>query len=225
VGWSAFLLSEINVIEIPVINIKGEKVGSEKLDPALFGLRVRHDLLKQAVIAYRNGLRQGTVQTKSRAMVHGASKKLYKQKGTGRARAGNLRTPTRRGGGHAFAKINRDFSMKLNKSMRRLARNNAVLAKATSGSAMILQGLSMDAPKTSKLAGILKATGVQGSALISLTTPDINVIKSGRNIPALSLKLVREINAYDVLKARKVVFTPEAFKELTKIAQAVEATA
>lgn len=214
-----------NVFEIPVINVKGEQVGSEKLDPALFGQRVRHSLLKQAVIAYRNAQRQGTVMTKSRGMVHGASKKLYKQKGTGRARAGNLRTPTRRGGGHAFAKINRDFSMKLNRNMRRLARNNAVLAKAATGSAMILQGLKLDEPKTARLAGILKATGVRGSALISLASADVNLIKSGRNIPALSLKLVREINAYDVLRARRVVFTPDAFKELTRSSSVAEATA
>ena len=90
---------------------------------------------------------------------------------------------------------------------------------------MILQGLSMDAPKTAKLAGILKATGIAGSALISLAKTDLNVIKSGRNIPALSLKLVKDVNAYDVLRARKVVFTPEAFEELTNRTRTAEATA
>jgi large subunit ribosomal protein L4 len=137
------------MIEIPVLNPKGEKVGTEKLDPEQLGGKVRYDLLKQAVVTYRANARQGTVMTKSRGMVHGASRKLYRQKGTGRARAGNLRTPVRVGGGHAFAKINRDFSKKFSKKMRRLARNSAILAKAMAGTAMIVDGLKFDEPKTS----------------------------------------------------------------------------
>ena len=122
------------------------------------GGKVRYDLLKQAVVTYRANARQGTVMTKSRGMVHGASRKLYRQKGTGRARAGNLRTPVRVGGGHAFAKINRDFSKKFSKKMRRLARNSAILAKAMAGTAMIVDGLKFDEPKTSHMAKMLKAT-------------------------------------------------------------------
>ena len=129
------------MIEIPVLNTKGEKIGSEKLDPALFGSRVRIDLLKQAVVTYRANLRQGTVGTKNRSMVAGSTRKLYRQKGTGNARAGNLRTPVRKGGGMTFNKVTRDFSMKLPRQMRRLARNSAILAKAKDGAAMIVDGL------------------------------------------------------------------------------------
>lgn len=202
------------MIEIPVLNPKGEKIGSEQLDPADFGGKVRYNLLKQAVVAYRAALRLGTSATKSRAMVHGASRKLYKQKGTGNARAGNLRTPVRRGGGHAFHKINRDFTQKMNRKMRRLARNSAILAKAMSGSAMILSGLKVDAPKTKFLAQALKANKANTGALMAFDSIERNMVLSGRNIEGFSMKLVSEVNAYDVLKARRLIFTPEAFKAL-----------
>jgi large subunit ribosomal protein L4 len=184
---------------------------------------VRYSLLKQAIVRARANLRQGTVMTKSRGQVHGASRKLYRQKGTGRARAGNLRTPVRVGGGRAFAKINRDHSQKMNRRMRRLARDSAVLAKALSGTARILTGLSFDSPKTSRMAGILKATGTRDGLLLALNTRDQNLLKSGRNIPKLEMKQVQELNAYDVLRARQVMFTPEAFSAL--IADRTETTA
>jgi large subunit ribosomal protein L4 len=199
------------MIEIPVVNLKGEKVGTEQIDPAALGGKVRVHLLKQAIITYRANQRQGTVQTKSRAMVHGASKKLYKQKGTGRARAGNLRTPTRRGGGHAFHKINRDFSMKLSRQMRHLARNSAVLAKAIGGTLAIVKGLKFDGPKTKIVAQMLKANAADRSSLLAVTTEEPNLLLSGRNIPNFGVKLVWEMNAYEILKARKLLFTPEAF--------------
>jgi large subunit ribosomal protein L4 len=212
------------MIEIPVLNIKGEKIGSEKLDPALFGDRVRVDLLKQAVVTYRANQRQGTVATKNRSMVIGSTRKLYRQKGTGNARAGNIRTPVRKGGGMAFNKVNRDFSLKLPRQMRRLARNSAILAKAKDGAAVILDGLKFSAPKTKELAVILKAVKVERGALLATNKAEPNLFKSGRNIPTLAMKLVGELNAYDVLKARNVVFTPEAFKALvgkTNVARSV----
>jgi large subunit ribosomal protein L4 len=202
------------MIEIPVLDTDGRKIGGEQLDPELLGGRVRHDLLKQAVVAHRANCRQGTVQTKSRADVHGSSRKLYKQKGTGRARAGNLRTPVRVGGGHAFAKKNIDFDQKLNRKMRRLARNSASLAKAKAGRAMIVSGLKFDAPSTKKMAKAFKSIDASHNALFAHLGADSNLVKSGRNIPVLKLKSLYDINAYDVLRSAKLVFTPEAFKAL-----------
>ncbi len=202
------------MIEIPVYNMEGKQLGSEKLDPASLGGRVRTHLLKQAVVTYRANRRQGTVTTKSRGMVHGASRKLYRQKGTGRARAGNLRTPVRVGGGHTFAKINRDFTMKFSRQMRRMARNSAILAKAQSGTTLILQGLQFDAPKTAKLAAALEATKTERGALIAVACLEPNLAKSGRNIQRLAMKDVGTLNAYDVLRARHLIFTPEAFAAL-----------
>ncbi len=204
------------MIEIPVLNIKGEKVGSQKLDPEQLGGKVRFDLLKQAIVSYRANHRQGTVTTKSRGMVHGSSRKLYRQKGTGRARAGNLRTPVRVGGGHAFAKVNRDFSKKFSRKMRRLARNSAILAKAMAGTAMIVDGLKFDEPKTSHMAKMLKATKTDRGALLTYAAVDQNLLLSGRNIPNLGIKHVGEINAYEVLRARHLIFTPDAFAALGK---------
>jgi large subunit ribosomal protein L4 len=204
------------MIEIPVLNPKGEKVGSKKLDPEQLGGKVRYDLLKQAVVTYRANARQGTVMTKSRGMVHGASRKLYRQKGTGRARAGNLRTPTRVGGGHAFAKVNRDFSKKFSRKMRRLARNSAILAKAMAGTAMIVDGLKFDEPKTSHMAKMLKATKTDRGALLAYAAVDQNLLRSGRNIPNLGIKHVGDINAYEVLRARHLIFTPDAFAAFAK---------
>ncbi|MFQ5500708.1 MAG: 50S ribosomal protein L4 [Phycisphaerae bacterium] len=202
------------MIEIPVLDTNGKRIGEEKLDPAILGGRVRLRLLKQAVVAYRANARQGTVATKSRGMVQGSSRKIYRQKGTGRARAGNVRTPVRVGGGRAFAKVTRDYSQKMNRKMRRLARNSAILAKAKSGTAMILSGLTFDKPATGRMAGILKAADASKGALIALDAANPNMQKSGRNIPALHMKLIQEVNAYDVLKARKLVFTPESFSAL-----------
>lgn len=202
------------MIEIPVLDVNGKKIGGEQIDPQVLGGRVRHDLLKQAVVAHRANCRQGTVRTKSRAEVHGASKKLYRQKGTGRARAGNLRTPVRVGGGHAFHKIERDFDQKMNRKMRRLARNSAILAKLTGGKAIILSGLQFSEPSTKTMAKTMQAVDASRGALFTHVGNDQNLIKSGRNIPVLQIKSLYDINAYDVLRYAKLVFTPEAFKAL-----------
>lgn len=202
------------MIEIPVLDVNGKKIGGEQIDPQILGGRVRHDLLKQAVVAHRANCRQGTVRTKSRAEVHGASKKLYRQKGTGRARAGNLRTPVRVGGGHAFHKIERDFDQKMNRKMRRLARNSAILAKLTGGKAIILSGLQFSEPSTKTMAKTMQAVDASRGALFTHVGTDQNLVKSGRNIPVLQVKSLYDINAYDVLRYAKLVFTPEAFKAL-----------
>jgi large subunit ribosomal protein L4 len=203
------------MIEIPVLDTKGEQVGTRQLDPAQFGGRVRHALLKQAVVAHQANLRQGTSATKSRGMVQGSTRKLYRQKGTGRARMGNARTPVRVGGGRAFAKAPRDYSKKFPRRMRRLARNSAILAKAMSGNALIVEGVSLSEPKTSILAGMLRATKVDRGALMAIAGEDRNLLLSGRNIPRFSVKVVSDLNAYDVLRAANLVFTPEAFDALT----------
>jgi large subunit ribosomal protein L4 len=145
------------MIEIPVVDMQGQRVGAETLDPAALGGRVRTALLKQAIVAYRAAQRQGTVKQKTRAEVHGSGRKLYRQKGTGRARAGNLRTPIRRGGGRTFARVPTEFRRGLPRRMRRLARDSAVLAKAEGGGMVILDRLELDEPKTRKFFAVLKA--------------------------------------------------------------------
>lgn len=202
------------MLEIPVYDMSGATIGTEQIDPAALGGKVRASLLKQAIIAFEAGQRQGTMASKSRAMVHGASRKLYRQKGTGNARAGNLRTPVRRGGGHAFHKINRDFDQPLPKRMRVVARNAAFLAKIRGGSAIIIDPLKFDAPKTKVFAGMLKSVGAAGSCLVATAERDMAVWKSGRNIPGVEILPLAQVNAYHVLKPRRVIFTREAFLRL-----------
>jgi len=175
---------------------------------------VRDALLKQAIVAYEAGQRQGTVATKSRGMVQGSSRKLYRQKGTGNARAGNLRTPVRRGGGHTFAKVPRDFSQRMPRRMRNQARNSAFLAKMQAGQVLIIDPLRFETPKTKQFAGMLKAVGVSGSCLVALQARDDSIWRAGRNIPGVNVRTLAEVHAYEVLRPRRVIFTREAFAML-----------
>ena len=202
------------MIEVPVLDMTGKQVGSEKVDPEALGGKVRTALLKQAIVAYRSNQRQGTVKQKNRAEVDGANRKLYKQKGTGNARVGPLRTPTRRGGGRAFPRRPSDFSRDLPKRMRRAARDSALLAKFEAGGAVILDKLSFDQPKTKKMHGVLTALKVADGCLLAVEAQNESIWRAGRNIPTLVIKPVTEINAYDVLRHRKVVFVREAFRSL-----------
>src|SRR5262249_39665076 len=162
-----------------VFDASGARVGSEQIEADVLGGRVRTDLLKQAVVAYQAGQRQGTFASKSRGMVDGSTRKLYRQKGTGNARAGGVRTPVRRGGGHSFHKIPRSFDQAMPRRMRRLARNSAILAKIQSGHALIVDSIKFDAPKTKLFAGMLKAVGVTGSCLVALKDRDESVWRAG----------------------------------------------
>jgi len=209
-----FFVGRTAMIEIPVYNPKGEKLRSEKLDPELVGGKIRHELLKQAIVSYRANQRQGTAATKNRAMIAGSTRKLYRQKGTGRARAGPIRTPTRRGGGRAFKKITRDLSIPMPRGMRRLARNSAILAKAQNGTAMIVDGLAFSEPSTKQFATCLRAVKADRGAVFAIDKQDANFWKSGRNIPNVAIKLIGELNAYDVLKHRSLIFSPGAFAAL-----------
>ena len=213
------------MLNVPVYNVSGTKIGDEPIDAALLGGEVNAALLKQAVVMYHANRRQGSAQTKSRADVEGSSRKIYRQKGTGRARMGNVRTPVRRGGGMAFAKRPRDFRQAMPVKMRRLARNNAVLAKIQADAALIVDGLKVDSPKTAPFAKLLKAVQAERGCVFATNGTDLNVYKSGRNIPKTEITDVAALNAYQILSRRKLIFTREAFnrfKELVGPAVAAE---
>lgn len=208
------------MLSVPVYNVTGQKIGDESIDPALLGGDVNTRLLKQAVVMYHANRRQGTVKTKSRADVEGSSRKLYRQKGTGRARAGNLRTPVRKGGGHTFAKSPRDFSKAMPKKMRRLARNQAVLSKIQSADALIIDGVHFGAPKTKPFAQMLAAVHADGGCVFATKGVDPNAYKSGRNIPRTEVMNVADLNAWDVLRRKKLIFTRDAFAQFKATAAA-----
>lgn len=202
------------MLEIPVYSCDGTKQESLQVDETLFGTKVRRELLRLAVLRFENNQRVGTAMTKSRGMVEGSTKKLYRQKGTGRARAGMRRTPTRRGGGRAFGKLPRSFRQTLPKKARRAALDSALLAKMLDGQVCVLSNLAISEPKTKTVAGILKALEVVGPCLLSTKVLDANVWKSSRNIPRLLVRPVAELNPWEVLWPRRLIFTREAFEAL-----------
>ncbi len=198
---------------IPIYSETGEQLGAEQLDEALLGGEVNAKLLKQAIVRYHANLRQGTVAQKTRAEVVGSTRKLYRQKGTGRARMGNARTPVRRGGGRAFPRKPHDFRQRMPKKMRRLARNNAVLAKMQSEAVCIVDHAEFDAPKTKRFAAMLSALQVHRGCVFATAAPDPVVYKSGRNIPRIEIMSVADLNAFAILQRQKLVFTKSAFEQ------------
>lgn len=200
------------MLNVPVYNMSGQKVGEAEIDEVALGQAVNPALLKQAAVMYHANLRQGTVQTKSRADVEGSTRKLYRQKGTGRARMGNVRTCVRKGGGMAFAKRPRDFRQRMPKQMRRAARDQAVLAKIQAADALVVEGLTFAAPKTGPLAKLLSAVQADRGCVLATAGYDVNVYKSGRNIPRTDITDVASLHARQILARRKLVFTREAFE-------------
>lgn len=204
------------MIDVPVYNMAGEQTGAIQIDEAVLGGIVRARLLKQAVVAYSSAQRQGSSRTKSRGMIAGSTRKLFRQKGTGNARRGPIRTNVMRGGGVAFAKAERDFRREMPKKARRLARNSAILAKIKDNSALILDPIAMAAPKTKELAKALKAVGAERGCVLALGEPNEAILKSGRNIRNTEVRAVGELCAYEVLRRSKLVFTKSAFETLLR---------
>lgn len=207
------------MLEVPIYNIEGQDVGKMAIDEELLGGKIRAPLLKQAVVMYQANLRQGTAATKSRGMVRGSTRKLYRQKGTGNARMGMNRTPVRRGGGHTFAKSARDFGKRMPKRMRRLACRNAVLVKILSNDAIIFDNLNIDQAKTKQLRAAFHSVGATRGCVLALDSQNPAMVKSGRNIPKTDVRQVGDLNAYDILRRNKLIFTKPAFESFTRKVQ------
>jgi len=201
-------------LAVPVFDMDGKQTGTIEIDPAALGIRVRPRLIKQAVVAYLDHQRQRSARTKRRSDVEGSTRKLYRQKGTGNARAGMIRTPVRRGGGRAFGKRGPRATKELPKKMRRLALAGAILAKIQSADAMVLQDVQFDAPKTKRFASMLVALGAERGCVLALHERDRNVYLSGRNVPKTEVRLVDDLNAYEVLRRNKLIFTRPAFEKV-----------
>jgi large subunit ribosomal protein L4 len=196
--------------------MQGNQVRTEQLDEALLGGEVNVALLKQAVVSYRASARQGTVCTKNRADVAGSTRKLYRQKGTGNARRGNVRTNVMRGGGMAFGKRNRDFRQDMPRKMKRAALKSAILAKALGQDLMLVQGLACPEIKTRQMAAMLKSLKINRSCLLALAASDRNVYLSSRNLPDLTVRVACDLNAYDVASRRKMLVAAEAWQGIVE---------
>jgi large subunit ribosomal protein L4 len=203
------------MLSVPVYDLEGRKVDTVKVDEAVFGTRVNAALLKQAIVAYHANRRQGSASTKGRGEVEGSTRKLFRQKGTGNARRGNIRTNLLRGGGVAFAKKPRDFRRKLPRNMRRAALRSAILAKMLGNDLLLIQGLAAKEPKTAFVAGVLRKLKIDRSCLLALAERDANLYLSSRNIPNLTVRTAGELNAFDVATRQKLLVTTDAMKVLT----------
>jgi large subunit ribosomal protein L4 len=202
------------MIDVSVYNREGEEVESLQFDEKVLGGHVRSSLLKQATVMYHANRRVGTAATKSRGMVSGSTRKLFRQKGTGNARVGNSRTGKRVGGGVTFAKVTRDFGKRMPKKQKRLARDSAILAKFRSGDAVVVDKLNFEAPKTKEFVKTLGNLNISRSCLVTVNERDENLYKSVRNVPKVGISTVSDLNAGDICNRKKMLFTKEAFLSL-----------
>jgi large subunit ribosomal protein L4 len=210
------------MISVPIHDQSGQPTGRNyEFDPSdlVDGAQSRDDLNKQllhdAVVMYEANRRQGTFKSKTRSEVAGSKKKMYKQKGTGRARMGGKRQGVRRGGGHIFAKRPTDFGYTMPRKALQLATRMALLSKFLDGEAVVVDALSISAPKTKVVAGLLKSLGLAGqSCLLTIEQHDANVWKSARNIESLSVSPAGDLNAYKLLQRKRLLVTTAALDRL-----------
>lgn len=196
------------MISVPIRDMGGSECGTYTFDPAEVADGICKQLLHDAVVMYRANRRVGEVQTRSRGMVAGSTRKLFKQKGTGRARAGSIRTPVRRGGGHAFGKKPRDYSYRMPRKAVQKATRMALLSKFQDEQAVVLQRWDLPEIKTKSVVTFLGAVGLAGSSVLLATEGlDRNVYRSARNIAGVSVMPATELNAYDLLRQRNLVIT------------------
>ena len=203
------------MISVPIVDVTGKQVGTYDIDPADFAKDINKQLLHDVVVMYQANKRVGSHKTKTRGEVSGSTKKLFRQKGTGNARVGTKRSPIRRGGGHCFAKVPRDYGYRLPKKAVRLATRMAVLSKFQDGQAVIVDKLAVKEIKTKAVAQVLKALGLkEDSTLLAIKDYDNTLYRSARNIGNLMISPARELNAYDVLRQRRFLVTKDALDVL-----------
>ena len=207
--------------KLTIYDRKGKKVGTYNVEPADFAPRINKQLLHDAVVMYQANLRQGSHQTKSRGMVAGSTKKMYRQKGTGNARAGSKRSGIRRGGGHIHRIHNRDYSYRLPRKALQAATRMALASKIRDEELIVIDDLSFGEPKTKDMVSILAHLDMkQGDSLLVTTAAyDRNVYRSARNIAGLSVAPAAEINAYSVLSSRRMLVTKAALDALVASAK------
>lgn len=203
------------MISVPVVDINGKEVGKYDFDPAELASSISMQLLHDVVVMYEANRRQGTAKTKSRAEVDGTTNKMYRQKGTGRARAGSVRSPIRKGGGHTFAKRPKDWSYRLPKKAVKMATRMALLSKFQDDQVTVLDDLEVSEPKTRIVADLLKTLKLdRDTCLLTIEHYDVNIYKSGRNIEKLKVSPASDLNAYDLLCQRRLLVTRGAMDKI-----------
>jgi large subunit ribosomal protein L4 len=199
---------------VDVKNLKNEKVGEMKLSDEVFGVELNESLIYYAVNNYLTNQRQGTVGTKTRGNVSGSGRKLWKQKGTGRARVASLRSPLWKGGGNVHGPQPRDWTTKLPAKMKRGALKSALSERLREGALVVVDGFGLDDHKTKTFVAIAENFGWDNKTLIVETAPEKNLILSSRNLPGVKVASRANVNIYDVLYHDKIVFTRDAISAL-----------
>ena len=202
------------MIECPIYNQSGSKVDTIKVDPAKLGGEVRRNLLKQALVMYHANQRQGTVKTKGRGEVAGSTRKMFRQKGTGNARTGAIRNPIKKGGGHAKQKSPKDWRQAMPKKARRAARDSALLSKFQSNDVCVIDTINLEGVKTKPVATMFKALGLDRTVVVAINGRNENLEKSARNIDRTTLTTVDQLNAWDLLRNRKLVLTRDGLEKI-----------
>jgi large subunit ribosomal protein L4 len=204
-------------VQIPVYDMSGNELRKIEISDAVFGVPFNETLVHQVMVGQQANARQGTAATKTRGEVRGSTRKLYRQKGTGYARAGSKKSPIRRGGGVTFGPHPRSYRQDLPKKMRRLALKCVLSAKAADGELKVLEKWDFTEPKTKQMATALTALGIDKSALIVTPEPDENVIKSARNIQKIKTLPAHILNVNEILSYRTLLMTEEAVRLTEKL--------
>jgi len=199
-------------VQIPVFNISGEEVRKIEVSDAVFAVPFNEAIVHQVMVGQLANARQGTSSTKTRGDVRGSTRKLYRQKGTGYARAGSKKSPLRIGGGITFGPHPRNYRQELPRKMRQLALRCVLSAKATDGELKVLEEWDFSEPKTRKMIEALKALGIDSSALIVTPEPNENVIKSARNLKNIKTLPANVMNVNEILSHKNLLMTEAAVR-------------
>lgn len=206
-------------MELSIYNIQGEDTGRKiALESSVFGIEPNDHAVYLTVKQYRANQRQGTHKAKERSEMSGSTRKLFRQKGTGGARRGDINSNILRGGARVFGPRPRSYSFKLNKKLRQLARRSALTYKAQDNQIMVLDQLSFETPKTKSFVSMAKALNVDGQKTLYVVSQiEDTVALSARNIPGVSIIRAQDLNTYCVLDCRKIVFTEDALAQVNEM--------
>lgn len=202
---------------VTLYNMEGSQLGEFELSDAVFAADVNEPVVHEVVVAYLAGLRRGTSCTKSRGEVRGGGRKPWRQKGTGRARVGTIRSPLWRGGAIIFGPKPRSYEKDVNKKKVLIAMRSALSDKVNEAALTVVDELAFDVPKTKDMLKVLKALNVDGKTLLVLKESNENVIKSARNIPGVNITTVKELTTYDMVNAARLVLTKDAVAKIEEV--------
>lgn len=202
---------------VALYNVSGQQIGDIELTESVFGVEVNNHVIYEAVKNQLANKRQGTQSAKSRGEVRGGGRKPWKQKGTGRARAGSSRQPNWVGGGVIFAPKPRDYSYSIPKKVKRLAMKSALSSKVIDNEIVVLDEFKMETPKTKDMMNILNNLKFNKKALIVMDVKDENIVKSANNIPGVTTTLVNTLNVYDILNHEMFIITKEAVRKVEEV--------